>query len=156
MGHMAASELSSREGRARSHGTRGSTGAHLGREVRFRAKEHKAVPELNSARRRGPGPRDTWQHRSSPLQGGEVRAVGHVVAPDPTSVGRCGLKLQLAWQCVDARPAPCLHLELVCGVTRSLGCRQRPWAHLGRGCEPVGGANFLTPRLVILIFLLDS
>jgi hypothetical protein len=64
--HVAASELSSLGGRARSHGTRGRAGAHLSSEVRFRAKEHVAAPDLNSARRRGPGPRDTWQHRSPP------------------------------------------------------------------------------------------
>jgi hypothetical protein len=52
--------------------------------------------------------------------------MGHVPAPEPTSVGRCGLKLQLTWQHVDARLAPCLDLELVCGGTRSSGCRQRP------------------------------
>jgi hypothetical protein len=97
--------------------------------------------ELNSARRRESGSRDMWQHRSSPQQGGEVRgrgtrgssgkevssgAMGHVVAPEPTSAGRCGPKLQLAWQRVDAHPAPCLYIELVCGAIRSSGCRQRP------------------------------
>jgi hypothetical protein len=47
----------------------------------------------------------------------------HVVASEPTSAGRCGLKLQLTWQGVDARPASCLDLELVCGDTRSSGYR---------------------------------
>jgi hypothetical protein len=47
-----------------------------------------------------------------------------VAAPEPTSAGRCGPKLQLMWQHVDARPAPCLDLELVCGGTQSSGCRQ--------------------------------
>jgi hypothetical protein len=42
--------------------------------------------------------------------------VGHVVAPEPTSAGRHGLKLQLMWQRVDAHPTPCLDLELVCEV----------------------------------------
>jgi hypothetical protein len=32
MGHVAAPDLSSQRDRARSHGTRGSAGAHLGRE----------------------------------------------------------------------------------------------------------------------------
>jgi hypothetical protein len=87
--------------------------------------------------------RNTWQRRSSTQQGGEARdhrphgstgahlskevrsrAAGHMAAPEPTSVGSCGPKLQLAWQCVDARPAPCLSLELVCGGIRSSGCRQ--------------------------------
>jgi hypothetical protein len=49
------------------------------------------------------------------------------VAPEPTSsAGKCSLKLQHTWQHVDARPTPCLNLELVCGGTRSLGCRKRP------------------------------
>jgi hypothetical protein len=38
---------------------------------------------------------------------------GHVEALEPTSVGRCGLKLQLIWQRVDARSDPCLNLERV-------------------------------------------
>jgi hypothetical protein len=89
-----------------------------------------------------PGLWDTWQHRSSPHQGGkdrsretrgsagghlskEVRSgvTGHVVAPEPTSTGRCGPKLQLTWQRVDTRHAPCLDLELVYGGNRSLGYR---------------------------------
>jgi hypothetical protein len=39
-----------------------------------------------------------------------------VAAPEPTSTGRCDLKLQLIWQCMDACSAPCLDLEFVCGV----------------------------------------
>jgi hypothetical protein len=66
VGYVAAPELSSRGGRAWSHVTRGSVGAHLGREARPEAEEHVAAPELNSARRRGLGPQATWQHRSSP------------------------------------------------------------------------------------------
>jgi hypothetical protein len=87
VGHVAALELPSSEGRGRSQGTRGSVGAHLSKEVRS-------------------------------------GAAGHVVVPEPTSVGRCGPKLQLMWQRVDARPAPYLDLELVCGGTRSSGYRQ--------------------------------
>jgi hypothetical protein len=74
--HVTAPELSSREGRARRHRTRGSAGAHLGREARSEAEEHVTAPELNSARRRGPEPRATWQHQSSPQQGGEIRGHG--------------------------------------------------------------------------------
>jgi hypothetical protein len=88
MGHMAAPELPSQEGRARRHETCGGAGAHLSKEARS-------------------------------------GAAGHVVVPEPTSAGRCGLKLQLMWQRVDARPAPCLDLELVCGGTRYSGYRQR-------------------------------
>jgi hypothetical protein len=118
--HVEALELCSRGGRAQSHGTRGSAGAHLGREARSGAEEHVAVLELNSARRRGLGTRgSTGAHLSKEVRSG---AVGHVAAPDPTSAGRCGPKLHLAWQRVDAHPAPCLELELVCGGTRSSGC----------------------------------
>jgi hypothetical protein len=74
--HVAASELSSQEGRARSHGTCGSARAHLSREARSGAKEYVAAPELNPARRQDPEPRATWQHRSSPQQGGDVRDRG--------------------------------------------------------------------------------
>jgi hypothetical protein len=45
-----------------------------------------------------------------------------VLAPEPTVAGRCGLKLQLTWQRVDARSATCLDLELVYGGTRSSEC----------------------------------
>jgi hypothetical protein len=38
------------------------------------------------------------------------------VALKPTSTRRCGLKLQLVWKCVNARPATCLDLEFVCGL----------------------------------------
>jgi hypothetical protein len=37
-----------RRGRARSHGTRDSAGAHLSIEVRFRAEEHVVVLELTT------------------------------------------------------------------------------------------------------------
>jgi hypothetical protein len=51
MGHVAVLELSSRGGRTRSHGTCGSAGAHVSREVRSGAEECVVAPELNSARR---------------------------------------------------------------------------------------------------------
>jgi hypothetical protein len=75
---------------------------------------HVTTTELTSTRRRDPELRNTWQHRSSTQQGDETRghgprgstgahlsnevrfgAVGHVAAPEPTSAGRCNLKLQL-------------------------------------------------------------
>jgi hypothetical protein len=59
-------------------------------------------------------------HLSNEVRSG---AAGHMAALEPTSVERCGPNLQLAWQRVDARPAPCLDLELVCRGTRSSGCR---------------------------------
>jgi hypothetical protein len=119
--HVAAPELSSRGGRARSNGTRDSIRAHLGRDARSRAEERVAELEPTSARRRGSGPRDsTRAHLCKEVR---IRAAGHVVAPEPTSTGRCGPKLQLVWQRVDACPAPCLDLELVCEGIRSSGCR---------------------------------
>jgi hypothetical protein len=122
--HVVAPELSSRGGRARSHGTRGSAGAHLDREARSEAEESMATLELNSARRRGPGPRATWQHRSLPQQGGEVRGRG-------TRGGSEAHLCREVWSEVTAYVAargctssPCLDLELICGDTRSSGCRQ--------------------------------
>jgi hypothetical protein len=76
VGHVAAPELPSQEGRARSPGTCGSVGAHLSKEARSRAAGHVAAPELTPARRRGSELRDTWRHRSSPQQGAEVRGRG--------------------------------------------------------------------------------
>jgi hypothetical protein len=101
-----------------------------------------AAPEPTSTGRRGPELRNTWQRQSLTQQGGEARghvtrgstgahlskevrsgAVGHVVALEPTSAERCGLKLQLTWQRVDAHPVLCLDLELVCRGIRFSGCR---------------------------------
>jgi hypothetical protein len=108
-----------------------------------RAVGHVVAPELPLSGSQSPEPWDTWQHRSSPHQGGkvwsrgtrgsarahlskEVRSgvAGHVVAPEPTSAGRCGPKLQLMWQHMDARSPPCLDLEPVCRGMRYLGYRQ--------------------------------
>jgi hypothetical protein len=38
------------------------------------------------------------------------------------------------------------------GVPGLQGADRDPRAHLERGCEPTGGANFLAPRSVILSF----
>jgi hypothetical protein len=51
MGHVAAPELPSQEGRARSRGTRGSTGAHFNKEARSGAEGHMTVLELTSVSR---------------------------------------------------------------------------------------------------------
>jgi hypothetical protein len=51
VGHVAAPELPSQEGRARCCGTHGSTGSHLSKEARSGAEGHVATPELISARR---------------------------------------------------------------------------------------------------------
>jgi hypothetical protein len=90
---MAVPELSSRGGRARSHGTRGCAEAHLDREARSEAVERVVAPELNSARRQCHGPRgSTEAHLSKQVRSG---AAGHVAALKPTSTGRSGPKLQL-------------------------------------------------------------
>jgi hypothetical protein len=110
---VAAPKLSAWGGKA---GPRGSARAHLSREVRSKVEEYVAAPELTLTRRQGPELRNTWQHRSSTQQGGVARdhgphgstgahlskevksgVVGHVAALEPTSVGRCDPKLQLAW-----------------------------------------------------------
>jgi hypothetical protein len=56
VGHVVAPELPYQEGRAWSHGTRGSTGGHLVKEARTGAEGHVAASELTSARRQGPSP----------------------------------------------------------------------------------------------------
>jgi hypothetical protein len=99
---------------------------------------HFFIPMVHSSL----GPWGTWQHRSSPLEETEPRAMGHVAAPEPrdskevrsgavrhvvaperTFAGRCGPKLQLTWQRVDAHPTPCIDLKLIYGGTRSSECR---------------------------------
>jgi hypothetical protein len=72
VGYVATPKVSPQGGRVRRHGTRGSAEVHFGREVRSRAEEHMAALELTSARRRGLGPRNTWQRWSQPRQEGEV------------------------------------------------------------------------------------
>jgi hypothetical protein len=49
--HVAAPEVPSQEGRARSHETRGSDRAHLKKETRSGVVGHMAASELTSARR---------------------------------------------------------------------------------------------------------
>jgi hypothetical protein len=137
---MTAPKLPSQEDRVQSRWTRGSTRAHLSKEVRSGARGRVVAPELTSTSRRGLRLRNTWQHWSSPRQEGNIQswgtrdsagahlskearsgAAGHAVASEPTLVERCGPKIQLMWQCVDARPALYLDLELICGGTRSSG-----------------------------------
>jgi hypothetical protein len=112
---VAAPELFSRGGRARSYETRGSAGAHLVWEARSEGEERMKAPELNSVRRRGPGSR---------VRSG---AVGHVASLKPTSVGRCSPKLQLTWQCVDTYPTSYFDLEFICKVTGLQDVRQLRW-----------------------------
>jgi hypothetical protein len=70
---VVAPELPSQEGRAPSRGTRGSTEAHLVKEVRSGAEEYVAAPELTSARRQDPELKDTWRRQSSPQHEDKVR-----------------------------------------------------------------------------------
>jgi hypothetical protein len=88
---------------------------------------HVTVPELPSQGG------EVWGHGTRGSAGaqlyGEVRsgdgghvATGHVTTTEPTTVRRCGPKLQLTWHRVDAHPTPYIDLELVCGGTRSPGC----------------------------------
>jgi hypothetical protein len=120
--HVAAPELSSRRGRARSHRIRGSVGAYLDREARSRAEERVMAPELNSVRRRGPRPRgSTGAHLSKEVRSGTAE---HVTTPKPISAERCDPKLQLTWQHMNVRTTPYFNLELVYRDTRSSGCRQ--------------------------------
>jgi hypothetical protein len=79
VGHVAAPELPSQEGRALSRGTRGSIGAPL-------------------SGRQSPEPWDTWQRWSSPLRKAEPRALGHVAASDLTLVRRRGLGPRDTWR----------------------------------------------------------
>jgi hypothetical protein len=44
------------------------------------------------------------------------------------------------------RREPFLTWSLYTGVPDSQGTDSGPWAHPRRGCEPVGGANILSPR----------
>jgi hypothetical protein len=71
VGYVAALVLSSRGGRARSHGTRSGARAHLNSEARSETEEHTAAPKLSS---RGGEAGATWQHRSPPRQEGKVRS----------------------------------------------------------------------------------
>jgi hypothetical protein len=109
---------------SRSRRTRGGPGLGSGSWSR----RTRGGPGLDSGSgshrtRGGPGagqrelePQDTWRPRSCVELAAGDGAAGHVAAPKPTSAGRRGPELQLAWQRVDTRPAPCLDLELVCGV----------------------------------------
>jgi hypothetical protein len=77
--------------------------------------------ELTSqeGRARSQGTRDSdGAHLSTEVMSG---AVGHMMAPDPTSAGRCDPKLQLTWQRVDAHTDPYLDLDLVCDSIPSSG-----------------------------------
>jgi hypothetical protein len=57
------------------------------------------------------------------------------VASEPTSAGRCGPKLQFMLQRVDAHPATCPDLELICGGTRSSGYFHKDCMLLGASAK---------------------
>jgi hypothetical protein len=117
-------------------------GAAPGWAAGAKAAGHVVAPELPWAGQRELEPQDTCQPRSCPglgsgswsrrTHGGPgaapgwaagVGAAGHVAASKPTSAGRRGPELQLVWQHVDTRPAPCLDLELICRGTWCSGYR---------------------------------
>jgi hypothetical protein len=78
MGHVAAPELPSQEGRALSRGICGSIRAPL-------------------SGRQSLEPWDTWQHRNSPLRKAEPGAEGHMTALELTLSSRQGLELRDMW-----------------------------------------------------------
>jgi hypothetical protein len=122
------------------------------REAEPRAMGHMAAPE--PTQQGG----EAWGHETRGSTGvhlsKEVRSgvAGYVVAPEPTSAGRCGPKLQLTWQRVNARPAPCLDLELVCGGSRSSVCRQRPPGPPRERLRTRRWGQFFDDQLSYLIF----
>jgi hypothetical protein len=73
--------------------------ALLSRETGSRAVRHMTASELSQVGRRGPKPRDTWQHRSRPQREVRIRSYRHVAV----------------------RPAPCLGLKPICGIPYSQG-----------------------------------
>jgi hypothetical protein len=97
-------------------GTRGGPEAAPGWAAGAGAVGHVAAPELSGL---GSG---SWSRRTRGGPGAALGwaagagAAGHVTAPKPTSAGRRGSELQVAWQRVDTRPTPYLNLELVYGV----------------------------------------
>jgi hypothetical protein len=95
---MAASELSSRGGRARSHVTHDSAGPHLDREARSEAEEHVAASELSS--RRGKARSHGTRGSAGAHLDREVRygAEEHVAAPELNSARRRGLGRWDKWQ----------------------------------------------------------
>jgi hypothetical protein len=136
---------------------------------------HVTAPEPTLAGSRGPELRNAWQRRSSTQQGDEVRghgprgstgahlsrevrsgATGHMATSEPTSAGKCGPKLQLTWQRVDARPTHCLNLELVCRGTQSSKCQQRPPDPPRKRLRTRRWGQFFGAPLDYLIFLLGS
>jgi hypothetical protein len=120
------------------------------------AMRHVAAPGPTSTGRRGPELRNTWQRRSTTQQGGEAQGHGprgstgahlnkdvrsgvaeHMAALEATSAGRCGSKLQFVWQRVNAHPASCLDLELICGGTQYLGCRHEQASPISEGVAEI-------------------
>jgi hypothetical protein len=93
-------------------GTRGGPGAAPGPAAGAEAAGHVATSELPRAGQRELEPQGTWRPRLG--SGSWSRRTRGGVEAHLSREARPGL--QLAWQRVDTRPAPCLDLELVCGV----------------------------------------
>jgi hypothetical protein len=146
--------------------TRGGPRAAPGWAAGAGATEHVAALELPRTGQRELERQDTWRPRSCPglgsgswsgrTRGGPraapgwaagARAAGHVAAPELPRAGQREPEPQDTWR---RRSSPQQ------GVPDLQGTDSGPRAHLGRGCERVGGANFSAPRSVILIFLLGS
>jgi hypothetical protein len=88
--HVAAPELSSRGGRAWSHGAHGSAGAYLGREARRRAEEHVKAPELSSQGGRAQSHGTCGSARAHLGRKVRPRAKEHVAASEFNSARRRG------------------------------------------------------------------
>jgi hypothetical protein len=81
-----------------------------------------------------------------------------MVAPEPTSAGRCGPKVQLTCQRVDEHSAPYLDLELICEGTWSSWYRQilpsrvadPGWHTLGKYWNRI--KDHLTPSILLKFY----
>jgi hypothetical protein len=78
--------------------------------------------------------------------------VGHVVAPEPTSIVSVVRSYSLRGSVWMHALLIVLTSSLYAGVPIFYDVDRGPRAHLERGCEPTGGANFSTSRSVILSF----
>jgi hypothetical protein len=80
-------------------------------------------------------------------------ATEHVAALEPSRAARQGPELRGMWQYVLFLV---LDLSVYVGVPGLQGTDSGPRAHLGRGCEPAGGANTSFPRSAFLKLDLDN
>jgi hypothetical protein len=136
--------------------TCGSAKAHLSREVRSGAKGHVAVPEPISTRRRGLELQVTLQRRGPPQPGGKIRS-HRTHGSAGAHLGREAMSGVVRHVAVrGCMPCYLLILRPVCRGTGMQGIDSGPWADVGRGYEPAGGANSSVPYSVMFNFLLCS